>query len=70
LPRREDAGDHHGRGGTTVPRAAREYSGRHHASGGSAQNTAFENYEIFLITELKPQIDRDYRTLPGPAHTA
>jgi enterochelin esterase-like enzyme len=52
------------------PARRAEYSGRHHASGGSATNTAFENYEIFLITELKPQIDRDYRTLPGPAHTA
>ena len=27
-------------------------------------------YAAFLITELKPQIDRDYRTLPGAAHTA
>jgi enterochelin esterase-like enzyme len=47
-----------------------EYSGRHHASEGPATNTAFENYEAFLVTELKPQIDRDYRTLPGPADTA
>jgi predicted alpha/beta superfamily hydrolase len=47
-----------------------EYGGRHHASGGPATNTAFENYEAFLITELKPQMDREYRTLPGAAHTA
>jgi enterochelin esterase-like enzyme len=47
-----------------------EYSGRHHASGGPATNAAFENYEAFLITELKPRIDRNYRTLPGAAHTA
>ena len=47
-----------------------EYSGRHHAPGGPATNTAFENYEAFLITELKPQMDREYRTLPGAAHTA
>ncbi|MFZ0827229.1 MAG: alpha/beta hydrolase-fold protein [Verrucomicrobiia bacterium] len=47
-----------------------EYGGLHHAAGGPATNTAFENYEAFLITELKPRIDRDYRTLPGPAHTA
>ena len=42
-----------------------EYCGRHHRSEGPATNTAFENYEAFLVTELKPQIDRDYRTLPG-----
>ena len=47
-----------------------EYSGRHHAVGGPATNTAFENYEVFLITDLKPQIDLEYRTLPGAAHTA
>ena len=47
-----------------------EYSGRHHAPGEMATNTTFENYESFLITELKPQMDRDYRTLPGAAHTA
>jgi enterochelin esterase-like enzyme len=46
-----------------------EYSGRHHAPGRPTTNTAFENYEAYLITELKPQIDREYRTLPGPAHT-
>jgi enterochelin esterase-like enzyme len=47
-----------------------EYGGRHHVPGGPATNTAFENYEAFLITELKPQMDREYRTLPGAAHTA
>ncbi len=47
-----------------------EYSGRHHAAEGPATNTAFENYEAYLITELKPWVDREYRTLPGPAHTA
>ncbi len=52
------------------PARRAEYSGRHHAPGGPATNTAFENYEAFLITELKPQIDREYRTLPGAAHTA
>jgi len=48
----------------------REYNGRHHSPGETTTNTAFENYEAFLITELKPQIDRDYRTLPDAAHTA
>ena len=46
-----------------------EYCGRHHAAN-APTNTAFENYEAFLIAELKPQIDREYRTLPGAAHTA
>jgi len=31
--------------------------------------SAFENYANFLIQELKPKIDREYRTLKGPAHT-
>jgi enterochelin esterase-like enzyme len=47
-----------------------EYGGRHHAPGGPATNSAFENYEAFLVTELKPHIDHRYRTLPGAAHTA
>jgi enterochelin esterase-like enzyme len=46
-----------------------EYGGRHHPTNTTA-NTAFENYAAFLLTELKPQMDRDYRTLPGAAHTA
>jgi len=46
-----------------------EYGGLHHAAG-SATNSAFENYESFLITELKPRIDREYRTQPAAAHTA
>jgi predicted alpha/beta superfamily hydrolase len=45
-----------------------EYSGRHHETNATA-NTAFDNYEAFLITELKPRIDREYRTLPETAHT-
>lgn len=32
-------------------------------------NTAFENYTAFLITELKPRIDREYRTKPDSANT-
>ncbi len=48
----------------------KEYNGRHHVPGETATNTAFENYEAFLITDLKPQIDREYRTLPGAEHTA
>lgn len=48
----------------------KEYGGLHHLPGGPATNSPFENYEAFLITELKPRIDHSYRTLPGAAHTA
>jgi enterochelin esterase-like enzyme len=47
-----------------------EYSGRHDIAGGPATDTAFENYETYLITELKPRIDREYRTWPEASHTA
>jgi enterochelin esterase-like enzyme len=47
-----------------------EYSGRHHDAGGPATNTAFENYEQYLVAELKPRIDLEYRTLPEASHTA
>lgn len=30
---------------------------------------AFQSYASFLIAELKPQIDREYRTKPDPANT-
>lgn len=36
-------------------------------SGG--KETAFEKYANFLIHELKPKIDREYRTLSGPENT-
>src|SRR5207237_5471860 len=35
-----------------------------------AQDSAFENYASFLVNELKPWMDREYRTFRGPAHTA
>jgi predicted alpha/beta superfamily hydrolase len=47
-----------------------EYNGRRSIPGESAIRTAFENYEGFLITELKPRVDREYRTQPEAAHTA
>jgi predicted alpha/beta superfamily hydrolase len=50
-----------------------EYDGRVSSpqAGAAPTNapTAFENYAAFLITELKPQIDREYRTKPDPANT-
>ena len=46
-----------------------EYCGRHHATNVTT-NTAFENYAALLLTELKPRLDHEYRTLPDAAHTA
>lgn len=59
----------------------REYRGRIHPEGavgrrsraastnGAVDNTRFEAYAKFLIKELKPRIDREFRTLKTPAHT-
>jgi len=35
----------------------------------SAEGSRFDDYADFLIKELKPKIDHQYRTVPGPAHT-
>jgi predicted alpha/beta superfamily hydrolase len=51
------------------PRRMEEYNGLE-SHGVASSRTAFENYEAFLITELKPQVDAEFRTLPGAAHTA
>lgn len=48
------------------PSRYREYRGPI-ASGGD--NRAYERYVRFLAEELKPRIDREYRTLPDAAHT-
>jgi predicted alpha/beta superfamily hydrolase len=45
-----------------------EYCGRHHAAE-PGTNTEFENYEAFLVQELKPKIDSLFRTLPDSANT-
>lgn len=34
-----------------------------------SDNRAYARYARFLLQELKPRIDRDYRTLRGPEHT-
>jgi enterochelin esterase-like enzyme len=47
-----------------------EYGGKRHVRGEPSAKTAFERYEQFLMGELKPRIDREYRTLPEAAHTA
>jgi enterochelin esterase-like enzyme len=46
-----------------------EYDGERH-QGESSVKTPFEKYEEFLIRELKPRMDHEYRTLPEAAHTA
>jgi predicted alpha/beta superfamily hydrolase len=46
-----------------------EYCGAHQSSGTNT-NTAFENYSAFLIDELKPKIDKEYRTRPDSKNTA
>jgi predicted alpha/beta superfamily hydrolase len=46
----------------------REYSGRH--ATGTNTDGSFDHYVNFLIDELKPYIDQNYRTLPDAAHTA
>jgi enterochelin esterase-like enzyme len=45
-----------------------EYCGRHRSSDSSTP-TEFENYTSFLIQELKPRIDSEYRSRPEPANT-
>ena len=48
------------------PARFQEYCGQH---AGTNNPTPFENYTSFLIRELKPKIDSDYRTRPEPEHT-
>jgi enterochelin esterase-like enzyme len=45
-----------------------EYCGRHR-SNETNSSTEFENYAAFLLQELKPKIDSEYRTRPGPSDT-
>ena len=45
-----------------------EYCGAHHPESTST-NTPYENYTAFLLQELKPKIDSQYRTRPEAAHT-
>ena len=48
-----------------------EYRGPEKAGASKSKTAAgrFENYARFLTRELKPRIDRTFRTRPGPAHT-
>ena len=48
-----------------------EYRGLIQPSNASSPtNTAFDRYAAFLVSELKPMIDREFRTLKTPASTA
>jgi len=49
--------------------AEQERAAQKRKSPAAGDPTAFENYANFLRQELKPQIDREFRTLPGAAHT-
>jgi enterochelin esterase-like enzyme len=51
-------------------RRLEEYNGSRHLPGKPGARTAFESYEAFLISELKPRMDQKYRTLHEAAHTA
>jgi pimeloyl-ACP methyl ester carboxylesterase len=51
------------------PARYEEYCGRTSPTPHGAPATAFENYAAFLISELKPKIDREYRTKPDAANT-
>ncbi|MBW8864102.1 MAG: hypothetical protein JF609_04110 [Verrucomicrobia bacterium] len=46
-----------------------ELCGRHHPVD-SNTNTAYENYSVMLLTEIKPLVDREFRTLPDATNTA
>jgi predicted alpha/beta superfamily hydrolase len=55
------------------PARMTEYAGPTGAATNAAPtntDAAFERYATFLIKELKPKIDREYRTRTGPADTA
>jgi len=46
-----------------------EYCGRHRA-GNATNDTAFEIYTAYLLQEIKPWADANFRTLPGAKNTA
>jgi pimeloyl-ACP methyl ester carboxylesterase len=46
-----------------------EYSGRHSGTNRTGK-TRYEKYAEFLITELKPWVDKSFRTQPEAANTA
>jgi predicted alpha/beta superfamily hydrolase len=56
--------------GPAYPFTAEELKKTHRPPPAPGDNSRYEKYARFLIEELKPKIDREYRTLPDPAHTA
>jgi len=55
--------------GPAYPYSAEELAALKNKPSGANDDSRFEAYTSFLIEELKPKIDRDYRTQPGPRDT-
>jgi predicted alpha/beta superfamily hydrolase len=55
--------------GLAYPYSTVELAGLKQKPSAPGDNTRFNQYARFLIEELKPSIDRRFRTRPGPAHT-
>jgi predicted alpha/beta superfamily hydrolase len=55
--------------GPAYPYTASELKELKRKPPGAGDDRGFQNYAAFLIEELKPKIDREYRTLDDPAHT-
>jgi predicted alpha/beta superfamily hydrolase len=55
--------------GPAYPFTAEELKKTHRPPPAPGDNSRYEKYSRFLLEELKPKIDREYRTLPDPAHT-
>jgi enterochelin esterase-like enzyme len=55
--------------GPAYPYTASELKELKRKPPGVGDNREFTNYAAFLMHELKPKIDREYRTLEDPAHT-
>ncbi len=51
--------------GPAYPFLESERKDRSHPPAAPGDNSRYEKYAKFLIEELKPKIDREYRTLPG-----
>ncbi len=55
--------------GPAYPYSETELKEMKRPSHSAGDNSPYEKYTRFLITELKPKIDREYRTLPDGANT-
>jgi predicted alpha/beta superfamily hydrolase len=55
--------------GPAYPYSEEEIASMTHKPSAPGDNTAYENYKKFIIEELKPHIDKTYRTLSDRRHT-